>query len=139
MPTRSTPRRMSPNGAARSILSDGDAVFQPRKVQRSGIREAFGERVLIYIHKEQELDDVERLYPARRYVMIDDKLRILSAVKAVWGDRVTTVFPKQGHFANDPHVLQQYPPPDVAIERIGDLIALDRAALAPATHPGDRT
>ena len=59
------------------VLSDGDAVFQPRKVQRSGIGRAFGDRVLIYIHKEQELDDVERLYPARRYVMIDDKLRIL--------------------------------------------------------------
>ena len=93
---------MSPNGVPPLVLSDGDAVFQPRKVQRSGIRKAFGERVLIYIHKEQELDDVERLYPAKRYVMIDDKLRILSAVKAVWGDRVTTVFPKQGHFANDP-------------------------------------
>ena len=121
------------------VLSDGDAVFQPRKVQRSGIRKAFGDRVLIYIHKEQELDDVERLYPARRYVMIDDKLRILSAVKAVWGDRVTTVFPRQGHFANDPKVLQQYPPADVAIERIGDLIALDRAALTPAARPGNQT
>jgi hypothetical protein len=121
------------------VLSDGDAVFQPRKVQRSGIGKAFGDRVLIFIHKEQELDDVERRYPAKRYVLIDDKLRILSAVKAIWGDRVTTVFPKQGHYASDPQVLAQYPPADVAIERIGDLIALDRAALTPSIRAGDRT
>ena len=84
------------------ILSDGDAVFQPRKVERSGLWHAFDDRVLIYIHKEQELDDVERLYPADHYVLIDDKLRILSAVKKIWGERVTTVFPKQGHYAFDP-------------------------------------
>ena len=84
------------------ILSDGDAVFQPRKVERSGLWRAFDGRVLIYIHKEQELDDVARLYPADHYVMIDDKLRILSAVKKIWGERVTTVFPKQGHYAFDP-------------------------------------
>ena len=84
------------------ILSDGDAVFQPRKVERSGLWHAFDDRVLIYIHKEQELDDVARLYPADHYVMIDDKLRILSAVKKIWGERVTTVFPKQGHYAFDP-------------------------------------
>ena len=84
------------------MLSDGDAVFQPRKVERSGLWKAFGGEILIYVHKEQELDDVERLYPARHYVLIDDKLRILSAVKKVWGDRVTTVFPRQGHYANDP-------------------------------------
>ena len=83
------------------ILSDGDAVFQPRKVERSGLWHAFDNRVLIYIHKEQELDDVERLYPADHYVLIDDKLRILSAVKKIWGERVTTVFPKQGHYALD--------------------------------------
>ena len=79
------------------ILSDGDAVFQPRKVERSGLWRTFEDRVLIYIHKEQELDDVERWYPARQYVLIDDKLRILDAVKKLWGDRVTTVFPRQGH------------------------------------------
>ena len=84
------------------ILSDGDAVFQPRKVDASGLWQSVRGRVLIYVHKEEELDDVERLYPARHYVLIDDKLRILTAVKEIWGDRVTTVFPKQGHYANDP-------------------------------------
>jgi FMN phosphatase YigB (HAD superfamily) len=113
------------------VLSDGDAVFQPRKVERSGLWKAFDGAILIYIHKEEELDDVERLYPARRYVLIDDKLRILAAVKKVWGDRVVTVFPKQGHYANDPKALAAFPPADVAIERIGDLVALDRAAFAP--------
>jgi hypothetical protein len=113
------------------VLSDGDAVFQPRKVERSGLWQAFDGAILIYIHKEEELGDVERLYPARRYVLIDDKLRILAAVKKVWGDRVVTVFPKQGHYANDPKALAAFPPADVAIERIGDLIALDRAAFTP--------
>ncbi|HZZ63419.1 MAG TPA: HAD family hydrolase [Roseiarcus sp.] len=113
------------------VLSDGDAVFQPRKVERSGLWKAFDGAILIYIHKEEELDDVERLYPAKRYVLIDDKLRILAAVKKVWGDRVVTVFPKQGHYANDPKALAAYPPADVALERIGDLVALDRAAFAP--------
>jgi hypothetical protein len=81
------------------ILSDGDAVFQPRKVERSGLWHAFDNRVLIHSHKEQELDDVERLYPADHYVLIHDKLRILAAVKKIWGERVTMVFPKQGHYA----------------------------------------
>jgi FMN phosphatase YigB (HAD superfamily) len=113
------------------VLSDGDAVFQPRKVERSGLWKAFDGAILIYIHKEEELEDVERLYPARRYVLIDDKLRILAAVKKVWGDRVVTVFPKQGHYANDTKALAAFPPADVTIERIGDLVALDRAAFAP--------
>ncbi len=113
------------------VLSDGDAVFQPRKVERSGLWKAFDGAILIYIHKEEELDDVERLYPAKRYVLIDDKLRILAAVKKVWGDRVVTVFPKQGHYANDPETLAANPPADVALDRIGDLVALDRAAFAP--------
>ena len=91
------------------ILSDGDAVFQPRKVDRSGLWTEVDGRVLIYVHKEQELDDVERLYPARHYVMIDDKLRILDAIKETWGERVTTVFPRQGHYATDPEILAQYP------------------------------
>lgn len=113
------------------VLSDGDAVFQPRKVERSGLWKAFDDAILIYIHKEEELDDVERLYPAKRYVLIDDKLRILAAVKKVWGERVVTVFPKQGHYANDPKALAAYPPANVALERIGDLVALDRAAFTP--------
>ena len=111
------------------ILSDGDAVFQPRKVERSGLWNAFDNRVLIYIHKEEELDDVERLYPADHYVLIDDKLRILAAVKKIWGDRVTTVFPKQGHYALDPAVLTQYPPADIELAKIGDLCDCDLPAL----------
>ncbi len=111
------------------VLSDGDAVFQPRKIDKSGIWEAFQDRVLIYIHKEQELDDVERFYPARRYVLIDDKIRILHAVKQLWGERVTTVFPRQGHYAHDPKELAAHPPADITIERIGDLLNVDLAAL----------
>jgi FMN phosphatase YigB (HAD superfamily) len=107
------------------ILSDGDAVFQPRKVERSGLWKAFDDRVLIYVHKEQELDDVERLYPASHYVLIDDKLRILDAVKRIWGDRVTTVFPRQGHYALDPEVIAKFPPADITIERIGELPRYD--------------
>jgi hypothetical protein len=111
------------------VLSDGDAVFQPRKVERSGIWNEFEGRVLIYIHKEEELDDVERLYPARHYVLIDDKLRILSTAKKIWGDRVTTIFPKQGHYALDPAVLTQYPPADVELAAIGDLVKYDLKRL----------
>jgi hypothetical protein len=111
------------------ILSDGDAVFQPRKVERSGLWHAFDNRVLIYIHKEQELDDVERFYPADHYVLIDDKLRILNAVKKIWGGRVTTVFPKQGHYALDPDILAEYPPADVELAKIGDLLACDLSAF----------
>src|ERR1051325_5064491 len=111
------------------ILSDGDVVFQPRKVQRSGLWEAVDGRVLIYIHKEQMLDDVKRRYPARHYVMIDDKLRILAAMKKIWNDQLTTVFPRQGHYALDPKIIAAYPPPDVAIERIGDLLNYDLPVL----------
>jgi FMN phosphatase YigB (HAD superfamily) len=114
------------------ILSDGDAVFQPRKVERSGLWKAFEDRVLIYIHKEQELEYVERLYPARHYVLIDDKLRILAAVKKAWGHRVTTVFPKQGHYAFDPSILAEYPRADLEIDKIGDLLRYDRSKLVPA-------
>jgi len=109
------------------ILSDGDAVFQPRKVDRSGLRRAVDNRVLIYVHKERELDDVERLYPAKHYVLIDDKLRILSAVKQIWGARVTTVFPRQGQYALDPQIVATYPPADIALARIGDFAASDRS------------
>ena len=92
------------------ILSDGDVVFQPRKVQRSGLWDAVEGRVLIYLHKEQMLDDVEQLYPARHYVMVDDKLRILAAMKEVWGMRLTTIFPRQGHYALNSEILAAYPP-----------------------------
>jgi FMN phosphatase YigB (HAD superfamily) len=116
------------------ILSDGDAVFQPRKVERSGIQDVVEGNVLIYVHKERELDDVERRYPADHYVMVDDKLRILTAVKRVWRSRVTTVFPRQGHYAHDPEVLATNPPADLAVDRVGDLLAYDlHAFLAPAS------
>ena len=111
------------------ILCDGDVVFQPRKVQRSGLWEAVGGRVLIYIHKEQMLDDVERRYPARHYVMVDDKLRILTAMKNIWGKRLTTIWPRQGHYALDPKTLTAYPPADLTVELIGDLVNYDLTAL----------
>jgi FMN phosphatase YigB (HAD superfamily) len=122
------------------ILSDGDVVFQPRKVERAGLSDAVDGHVLIYIHKEEVLDDVERRYPAEHYVLIDDKLRILSAVKAIWGERVTTVFPRQGVYAHDPQVLDAFPPADVTIERIGDLLDHDLPRLRtisrlPASRP----
>jgi FMN phosphatase YigB (HAD superfamily) len=122
------------------ILSDGDAVFQPRKVQRSGLHDAVGGNVLIYIHKERELDDVEQRYPADHYVLVDDKLRILTAVKRAWGRRVTTVFPRQGHYAYDPRALATNPPADLTIDRIGDLLAYDLGSLlGAATGPTVRT
>lgn len=111
------------------ILSDGDVVFQPLKIQRSGLFEAVEGRVLVYIHKEQELDDVEKRYPARHYVLVDDKLRILAAVKKVWGSRVTTAFPRQGHYAHDPEALAGYPPADVTLQDIADLLRYDLPAL----------
>jgi len=104
------------------ILSDGDVVFQPLKITRSGLADAVRGRVLIYVHKEQELDDVEQRYAAEHYVLVDDKLRILTAVKKLWGSRVTTVFVRQGHYASDPKILAGYPPADVSIGRIGDLL-----------------
>ena len=117
-----------------AILSDGDAVFQPRKVNRSGLSAAVEGNVLIYIHKEQELADVERRFPAAHYLLVDDKLRILSAVKAAWGGRVTTVFPRQGHYAHDPRVLAAYPQADIAVERIGDLLDFDLERLVAAAR-----
>jgi FMN phosphatase YigB (HAD superfamily) len=106
------------------ILTDGDVVFQPRKIARSGIHAAVDGHVLLYVHKEEELGEVERRYPADHYVLVDDKLRILSAVKEAWGERVTTVFPRQGHYALDPEVLSRYPPADISVDRIGDLMSL---------------
>ena len=111
------------------ILSDGDVVFQPRKVRRSGLWDAVSGRVLIYIHKEQMLDVVQRKHPARRYVMVDDKLRILTAMKQVMQDHLTTVFPRQGHYALDPAVIAAYPAADLTIERIGDLLDADIRSL----------
>lgn len=105
-----------------AILSDGDVVFQPRKVERSGLFEAVEKNVLIYIHKEKELRDVERRFPAEHYVLVDDKLRILTAIKKIWGERVTTVFPKQGHYAFDEKEIAKYPPADISVGRIGDLL-----------------
>jgi hypothetical protein len=114
------------------ILSDGDVVFQPHKVERSGLSDAVDGRVLIYIHKEEALDDVERRFPAEHYVVIDDKLRILTAVKRFWQDRVTTVFPRQGSYARDPQTVGAFPPADVTIERIGDLLTHDLPGPRPA-------
>jgi FMN phosphatase YigB (HAD superfamily) len=103
------------------ILSDGDVVFQPRKVDRSGLYETFAGHVLIYVHKELELEDVEAKYPATHYVMVDDKVRLLAAIKQHWGPRVTTIFPRQGHYALDAKLVAQYPKPDITLERIGEL------------------
>jgi FMN phosphatase YigB (HAD superfamily) len=113
------------------ILSDGDVVFQPHKVERAGVSDAV-DGVLIYIHKEEALDDVERRFPAEHYVLVDDKPRILAAVKRFWGDRVTTVFARQGSYARDAQALGALPPADVMIERIGDLLNFDPPQFRPA-------
>ena len=118
------------------ILSDGDVVFQPRKVERSGLFEAVDKNVLIYVHKELELEDVSRRYPAEHYILVDDKLRILTAVKQVWASRVTTVFPRQGHYAHDPEVLAKYPKADITLEQVGDLLNYDLPALLAAGRAG---
>jgi FMN phosphatase YigB (HAD superfamily) len=115
------------------ILSDGDAVAQPNKIERSGLWRAVDGNVLIYVHKEEMLDDVERRYPARRYVMVDDKIRILAAMKASWGERLTTVFVRQGHYALDPSVVGRYPKADITVDRIGDLVG-----AVSAFDPGPR-
>lgn len=108
------------------ILTDGDVVFQPRKLQRSGLWDAVDGRALIYVHKEKVLDAVQRQYPARHYVMVEDKLRILAAMKAIWRERLTTIFVRQGHYALDPELIATHPAADVTIERIGELADLDR-------------
>ncbi len=118
------------------IFSDGDVVFQPHKVERSGLAEEFEGRVLIYVHKEAELDDVQHRYPAEHYVLIDDKLRILNAVKHAWGARVTTIFPRQGHYANDLAAIAKLSPADISIRRIGDLLQYDRDAILAAARAG---
>jgi FMN phosphatase YigB (HAD superfamily) len=111
------------------LLSDGDVVFQPRKIEQAGLSDAVDGRVLIYIHKEEALDDVERRHPAEQYVLVDDKLGILDAAKQFWGERVTTVFPRQGIYAHDPKVVSAFPPADVTIERITDLLECDLPRL----------
>jgi hypothetical protein len=117
-----------------AILSDGDAVFQPRKISRSGLYDAVGGNVMVYIHKERELDDVATRFPGDHYVLVDDKVRILAAVKAAWGERVTTVFPRQGHYAHDAGEVARHPVPDVTVRRIGDLIGHDRDVLVAAAR-----
>jgi FMN phosphatase YigB (HAD superfamily) len=111
------------------ILSDGDGVFQPRKIQRSGLWAAVGGQVQIHVHKERMLDAVAERFPARHYVMIDDKLRILTLMKEIWRERLTTVFPRQGHYALDPDEIAAHPAADLAVERIGDLLGCDLPAL----------
>jgi FMN phosphatase YigB (HAD superfamily) len=119
------------------ILSDGDVVFQPLKIRRSGLFDALDGNVLIYIHKEFELDDVLERFPADRYVLIDDKLRILAAVKKALNKRVTTVFVRQGHYAVDPKILASYPPADFAIHRIGELVDYDFKDLLTRTDAAE--
>jgi FMN phosphatase YigB (HAD superfamily) len=114
------------------ILTDGDVVFQPRKVLRAGLWDAVAGRVLIYIHKEQELHEIEVRFPAQHYVVVDDKLRILAAVKEQWRERVTTVFVKQGHYSTDPNILAAYPPADISLEHIGDLLDYELVTLLQA-------
>jgi FMN phosphatase YigB (HAD superfamily) len=104
------------------ILTDGDVVFQPRKIERSGLFEVVEGNILIYIHKEKELHDVERRYPAEKYVLVDDKLRILTAISEIWGEKVTTIFVKQGHYAFDEKANARYPKADITVDRIGDLL-----------------
>jgi FMN phosphatase YigB (HAD superfamily) len=128
-PARLLPKALDVVAAANQhgkavILSDGDVVFQPLKIKRSGLYDAVQGDALIYVHKEHELDDVAERYPADHYVFVDDKLRLLDAVKKIWGSKVTTVFPRQGHYALDPEIVAKYPPADVTIEQIGDLLPL---------------
>ena len=120
------------------LLTDGDVVFQPRKVDRSGLYEAVDGHALIYVHKERELADVEARYPAAHYVVVDDKPRILAAVKKFWGLRVTTVFVRQGHYARDPKMLAFHPPADMSVERIGDLLDCRLQELKPSLAKGAR-
>jgi len=114
------------------ILSDGDVVFQPRKIQRAGLWDAVDGRVLIYVHKEQMLDEIRRAFPARHHVFVDDKPRLLGAFKAAWGAGVTTVFPRQGHYAHDAAEIARHPAPDVAVDRIGEIARMNIARWIPS-------
>ncbi|HKP49036.1 MAG TPA: hypothetical protein VJU17_03405, partial [Gemmatimonadales bacterium] len=111
------------------ILTDGDVVFQPRKIERSGLGDAVEGRALVYIHKERELDDVAARFPAEHYILVDDKLHLLAAVKEIWEGRVTTVFVRQGHYAHDPEILANFPPADLTVDRIADLLDIDIPTL----------
>jgi FMN phosphatase YigB (HAD superfamily) len=117
-----------------ALLTDGDVVFQPRKVERSGLLEAVEGHMLVYMHKEHELADVSHRYPSRHYVVVDDKLRLLTAIKKIWQKRVTTVFVRQGHYALDPKIIAACPPADVTLERIGDLLGCTLPALLAAAR-----
>jgi FMN phosphatase YigB (HAD superfamily) len=121
------------------ILSDGDVVFQPHKIRRSGLFDTVNGHVLIYVHKEHELEDVRQRYPADHYVLVDDKVRILTAIKKAWGNGVTTVFPRQGHYARDPNIVAAYPPADISIERVGDLIEYGLNDLTSASNRANAT
>ena len=121
------------------ILSDGDVVFQPHKIRRSGLFDAVNGHVLIYVHKEHELEDVRQRYPADHYVLVDDKVRILTAIKKAWGNGVTTVFPRQGHYARDPNIVAAYPPADISTERVGDLIEYGLNDLTSASNRANAT
>jgi len=119
------------------ILTDGDVVFQPRKIERSGLQETVDSNILIYVHKELELEDVEARYPAEHYVLVDDKVRILAAVKKAWGERVTTIFPRQGHYAHDDAEVAKYAKPDVTVSRIGELVDCDLSSCSPRRSARD--
>lgn len=110
-----------------ALLTDGDVVFQPCKIDRSGLSDAVAGRVFIYTHKEKALSDVEKRFPAGHYVLVEDKLRLLDAVKKIWGPRVTTVFVRQGHYALDPKILSEYPAPDISLDHIGELLEYGRS------------
>ncbi len=111
------------------ILSDGDQLFQRYKIRAAGLETAVDGRVLVYVHKEQSTDDIRKRYPATHYVMVDDKPRIHTAMKAVLGDQVTTVMVCQGKYAADP-AQHDYPDPDVTLDSIQDLVQLTAAQLS---------
>ncbi len=120
------------------ILTDGDVVLQPRKLQRSGLLDAVGGRALVYVHKEAMLAAVQRHYPARHYVMVDDKLRILTAMKAIWQQNLSTIFARQGHYAMDPAIVAAQPDADITVERIGALADMDFSPLIARFTTGTR-
>jgi FMN phosphatase YigB (HAD superfamily) len=125
-------RRLNERGVV-VLLTDGDVVFQPRKICRAGLWDAVGGNVLIYVHKERELHEVEMRFPAGHYIMVDDKLRILTSIKEQWREHVTTVFVRQGHYATDQALIRPYPPADITIEHIADMMAYGEEAFGRAT------
>jgi FMN phosphatase YigB (HAD superfamily) len=120
-----------------AVLSDGDVVLQPRKINVSGIADAVQGRVLIYVHKERMLDDVMRHFPATHYVMVEDKLRVLDGMKRHWRDRLTTVFVRQGHYANDPAALKEYPAAQIALDHVGELAGMELHAFLSPLQPAN--